>query len=190
MARHPASVNIRNRVLAAVLLTGPALAGCAYLPPMPERPRNVFSTPIVNRGNAVSDEQLAQLTPGVSTRSDVQTLLGSPSQSGTFSDDVWYYISGQTQLRPAQNLALRDQHVVAVNFNQQGTLTEVRKIDGADMPRVDFVSRETPTPGNERSMLQALFGNIGRFGPGALPGGAGGGNTVPVAGQGANTGRQ
>jgi hypothetical protein len=31
-----------------------------------------------------------------------------------------------------------------------------------------MVSRETPVPGNERTFLQALFGNVGRFGAGAL----------------------
>jgi hypothetical protein len=44
-----------------------------------------------------------------------------------------------------------------------------------------MVSRETPVPGNERTLLQALFGNIGRPGldrgtggqqnPGRLPSG-------------------
>ena len=51
------------------------------------------------------------------------------------------------------------------------------------MPRVTMVSRETPTPGNERTLLQALFGNIGRFGPN--PGGSGSqvGMTAPGAPQ-------
>ncbi|WP_424811645.1 outer membrane protein assembly factor BamE [Roseococcus sp. YIM B11640] len=172
MARHPAPVNIRRTVRApfwGVLLLAPVLAGCNYMPPLPERPRDVFTTPRIPRGHAVTEEQLAQVTPGVSTRNDVQAALGSPSQSGTFTDDVWYYISGVTQLRPARALALRSQKVVVVKFDDRGTVQEVRELTDADMPRVDFVSRETPTPGNDRSILQALFGNIGRFGP--TPGG-------------------
>lgn len=185
MARHPAPVNIRKSLL-AVLLAAPALAGCAYLPPAPERPRDVFSTPIVPRGHAVSEEQLQQITPGVTTRADVQALLGSPSQTSTFTDSNWYYFSSQTQLRPAQNLAVRNQKAVAIAFNEQGTVTGVREIGQADMPRVNFVSRETPTPGNDRSILQALFGNIGRFNAG--PTGSGG-DIVPTGGPTPNTGR-
>ncbi|UPY37938.1 outer membrane protein assembly factor BamE [Sediminicoccus sp. KRV36] len=172
MARHPALVNIR--LLLALAL--PALAGCSYLPPLPERPREVFTTPIVNRGHAVSDEQIAQLTPGVTSRADVQALLGSPSHAGTFSDENWYYISGVTQQRPARTMALRSQRVVVVAFNPAGTVAEVRQLNQDDMPRVNFVSRETPSPGTERSLLQALFGNVGRVGP------APGGSTLPSGG--------
>lgn len=174
MARHPLSVNI---LPAALLL----LAGCAYLPPAPELPRGIFTTPLTNRGHAVTTDQLAQVTPGVSTRNDVQAALGSPSHTGTFSDESWYYISSVTRTRPGQSLSVRDQRVVAVDFDPRGTVREVRQIGQQDMPRVNVVSRETPTPGNERTLLQSLFGNIGRFGPN--PGGGGGqvGMTAPGA---------
>jgi outer membrane protein assembly factor BamE (lipoprotein component of BamABCDE complex) len=178
MARHPALVNIRLLAILAL----PALGGCAWLPPLPERPRDVFTTPIVNRGHAVSEEQLAQLTPGVSSRADVAALLGSPSHAGTFSDENWYYISAVTQQRPARTMALRSQRVVVVAFNPQGTVAEVRQLSQDDMPRVDFVQRETPSPGTERSLLQALFGNVGRIGPAA------GGSTLPTGGPPAGAG--
>lgn len=192
MARHPALVNIRlsrapsfaARGLAPLGLALLALGGCAYLPPLPERPRDVFTSPIINRGHAVTDEQLTQITPGVSTRTDVQALLGSPSQSGTFSDENWYYISGVTQIRPGRTEALRSQRVVVIAFNPQGAVTEVRQLSQADMPSINFVSRETPSPGNERSLMQALFGNVGRFGPGAT-----GASGIGAAGPQASTGR-
>ncbi|WP_421989228.1 outer membrane protein assembly factor BamE [Roseococcus sp.] len=186
MARQIALVNIRNPLLAALLLAAPALAGCSYLPPAPERPRNVFATPIVPRGHAVSEELVQQITPGVTTRTDVQALLGSPSQTSTFTDDNWYYFSSTTRLRPAQTLAVRDQRVLAITFNAQGTVSGVREIGQADMPSVSFVTRETPTPGNERSILQSLFGNVGRLNAG--PTGAGG-DIVPTGGPTPNTGR-
>ena len=178
MARHPALVNIRIFALLAL----PALSGCAYLPPLPERPRDVFTTPIVNRGHAVTDEQIAQLTQGVSTRADVQAVLGSPSQTGTFSDSSWYYISGVTQQRPARAMALRSQRVVVVDFTPAGTVAEIRQLNQGDMPAVNFVGRETPSPGNERSLMQALFGNVGRVGP------APGGSTLPSGGPAAGAG--
>lgn len=183
MARPPALVNIRSRSSWALLLVAPLLAGCAYLPPLPERPRQVFTTPIVNRGHAVPEEQLQQITPGVSTRTDVQAVLGSPSHSGTFTDDVWYYISGVTQQRPGRSLAIRSQRVVVVNFDNRGVVTGMRQIGDAEMPSINFVNRETPSPGNERSLLQALFGNVGRVGP------APGGSTVPTGGPAPSTGR-
>lgn len=161
MARHPALVNML-RLSGAALLLG----ACAYMPPLPERPRDVFTVPITNRGHAVPEDQLQQVTVGVSTRADVQAVLGSPSHSGTFTDNVWYYISGVTQLRPLRTQALRSQRVVVVAFDNRGVVSEVRQISDGEMPSVNFVSRETPSPGNERSLLQALFGNVGSVGPG------------------------
>lgn len=177
MVRNARLVNTRALLLAAGAL---GLGACAYLPPLPERPRDIFTAPITNRGHAVTEEQLQQINPGVTTRVDVQSLLGSPSHSGTFSDENWYYISSVTQLRPGQSLAVRDQRVVVVNFDNRGTVREVRQLGDADMRRVAFVSRETPTPGTDRTLLQALFGNVGRVGPSInqqqTPGGAGAGS--------------
>jgi outer membrane protein assembly factor BamE (lipoprotein component of BamABCDE complex) len=183
MARHPALVNIRILALLAL----PALGGCAYLPPLPERPRDVFTTPIVNRGHPVTEDQIAQITTGVSTRADVQALLGSPSQTSTFSDNSWYYISGVTQQRPARSMALRSQRIVAIDFSPAGTVAEIRQIDytQGDMPRVSFVDRETPSPGNERTLMQALFGNIGRVGPNP----AGNAGILPAGGPATGGGR-
>ena len=140
-------------------------AGCQYLPPLPERPRDVFSSPIIARGHLVSAEQLQQITPGVTARADVQALLGSPSHTGTFSDDTWYYISSSTQLRPGRALAVSNQRVVVVAFNPNGTVREVRELGQADGRNISFASRETPVPGNDLTLLQGLFGNIGRFNP-------------------------
>jgi outer membrane protein assembly factor BamE (lipoprotein component of BamABCDE complex) len=166
----------------AGLAAAALLGGCAYLPPLPERPREIFTTPAINRGHAVTADQLRQVTPGVSTRADVQAALGSPSHTSTFTDSEWYYISAVSQVRPARALAVRDQRVVVVAFDGTGTVRDVRQVDQAAMPRVDFVTRETPSPGTERSILQTLFGNVGRVGPGTsgaspqTPGSAGAGS--------------
>ncbi len=134
----------------------------------------IFDRPRVPRGNAVDAEQLAQLRPGVQTRQDVQALLGSPSARGTFDEENWYYISAHTRVQPGRFLSIEDQRVVAVSFNAQGVVREVREVSRADSRPVTMVARETPVPGTERSLLQALFGNLGRAqlptGEGATPG--------------------
>ena len=158
----PLKVNVKPcAALIAIFLLG----GCQYLPPLPERPRGLFDAPVVARGHLVTPEQLQQITPGVTARADVQALLGSPSQTGTFSDDTWYYISSTTRQRPGRALSVRDQRVVVVAFAGNGTVSEVRELGERDTRSVSFVGRETPVPGTERSLMQGLFGNIGRFNP-------------------------
>lgn len=158
-------VNARRRLAAAPLAALLALSGCAYLPPLPERPRNVFTLPVTARGHLVKEEDLRQITPGVSTRADVQAALGSPSHSGTFNDDTWHYISAMTRQRPGNTARVFDQRVVTVEFAPNGTVQSVRQVDPREMRSVAMVGRETPVPGTERTLLQALFGNVGRVGP-------------------------
>lgn len=65
-----------------LLLTG--LTACSSLTP-------TFYRLDVRQGNALDQEQLAQLHPGMSKR-QVQNLLGSPSITDPFRQDRWDYI--------------------------------------------------------------------------------------------------
>lgn len=173
MARHPRSVNAR--LAASVLLLAGFLGGCAWLS------ERIGPAP-VERGNRVDPERLGQITPGVQTRADVEALLGSPTARGTFDEDNWYYISARTRTQPGRFLEVEDRRIIAIGFNRQGVVSEVRELTQADGRNVQMVSRETPVPGNQRTLLQALFGNIGR------PGMDGGGvSPTRLPGQGVGT---
>lgn len=136
---------------AFILLAALALGACEKLAPPP-----------VTRGNRIEAEKLAQITKGVQTRSDVAALLGPPTARGTFDEENWYYISGNTQVMPGRYLELRDRVVVAISFDRRGVVQDIRELKPTDGQDVGMVARETPVPGTERNMLQALFGNIGR----------------------------
>ena len=153
MARHPRSVNARLATLALAALLG----GCGWIT------ERIGPDP-VERGNRVDPERLGQITPGVQTRNDVEALLGSPTARGTFDEDNWYYISARTRTQPGRYLEVEDRRVVAISFNRDGVVSGVRELTQADGRDVTAVARETPVPGNERTLLQALFGNIGRPG--------------------------
>jgi outer membrane protein assembly factor BamE (lipoprotein component of BamABCDE complex) len=153
MVRLPRSVNACLVPLVLVVLLG----GCSWV-------TDTLGPPPVERGNRVDAERLGQITLGVQTRNDVEALLGSPTARGTFDDDNWYYISSRTRLQAARFLEVEDQRVVAISFNRQGVVTGIRELGAADGRDITIVRRETPVPGNERSLLQALFGNLGRPG--------------------------
>ncbi|WP_240790983.1 outer membrane protein assembly factor BamE [Roseomonas sp. AR75] len=158
------AIPARGALLAVALL---GLAGCSYLPTAAVQGvpgAGLFDSPRQFRGHAVTDEQLGQIVPGVTTRDDVEALLGSPSSSATFDPSEWYYISAITHQRPGRTLGIVQQDVVVVAFDGTGTVRQVRKLGLEDGREVQMVDRVTPSPGNERSMMQQLFGNIGRVG--------------------------
>jgi outer membrane protein assembly factor BamE (lipoprotein component of BamABCDE complex) len=170
------------RAAAAAALVG--LGGCAYLPEAPPIPRlsEIWSSPQQVRGHFLQAEDLTQITPGVSTRDDVQAALGSPTSTATFDDSEWYYIGALTRQRPAQVQAVDDQQVVVIRFDQGGTVRDVRRLGQDDGRQIRVVERTTPSPGNERSLMQQMFGNIGRIGPGLGAQQAGQGPGAPSPG--------
>lgn len=130
------------------------LAGCS-----------VFEQPRDPRGNRLDAEVLGELVPGVQTRRDVLALLGSPTVTPAFDDLTWFYVGGITRQRVGRQQALQEQDVVAVHFRPDGTVDRVERLGMEDAVAVSPVARVTPTPGTEQSVLQQLFGNIGRFSP-------------------------
>lgn len=132
-----------------------ALGGCS-----------AFDAPRETRGALLDPELVKEITPGVQTRRDVLALLGTPTLTPAFDDLSWYYVGGITRQRIMRRQALDEQDVVAIRFNLDGTVEKVDRLTLADAPQVTQVARTTPSPGTETSIMQELFGNIGRFAPG------------------------
>ena len=147
----------RLSILAALTLS---LTACSWLLPPPQ-----------SRGSRLQPEQLAELHPGKSTKTEVATLIGSPTQKATFDDNTWFYISETTRPRLGQTIGVLDQSVLVVNFDQNGVLSGLKTVTRDEAAPVDVVSRTTPSPGTEASFLQQLLGNIGRFNAGGTSGG-------------------
>jgi outer membrane protein assembly factor BamE (lipoprotein component of BamABCDE complex) len=137
--------------LPLVLTSLVALAGC---------------TPqISTHGHRLDVAALAQVEPGRSSQGEVIQLLGSPSSLATFDEQTWYYVSQRTERHSFYYATVVSQDVVAIVFDDQGVVSGINRhgLDGA--LDVDPVDRETPTAGNELTVLEQFLGNIGRFNP-------------------------
>jgi outer membrane protein assembly factor BamE (lipoprotein component of BamABCDE complex) len=153
--------------LTALLL----LAGCSF-----------FEAQSQVRGNKVDPDSLKELVPGTSTRADATALLGSPTAKATFDDNTWLYISMVTRTRVARTPGVLEQGVVVLTFTPDGVLQAVNRLNQDDSLPVSVVERKTPSPGSEASIMQQLFGNIGRFNAGGAAAGALGQNEAPGGG--------
>ncbi len=149
------------RIALLALLLAP-LAGCGTV--------GLFSWPPQPRGQQVDPADMAQLTPGTSTRKDVTALFGTPTLTASFDPNTWIYVSQVTRPVIAGTQTVLRQRVYALSFDDAGVLRGIKVKDKADALPVQVVARSTPSPGSHASFLQQLIGNIGRFNPaGAVP---------------------
>jgi outer membrane protein assembly factor BamE (lipoprotein component of BamABCDE complex) len=147
--------NLKFHLLAAVACV--LVSGCA--------------AEINARGNLPPDDKLSQITPGL-TRDDVLQILGSPSTVATFTDQAWYYIGQKTEDYAFYKPKVIERQVVVVHFNDLGQVSEVKKLDQDDGKPIEMVDRTTPTVSRDLSLMQQIFGNLGKS-P-SLPGNTGG----------------
>lgn len=164
---------MHNRPLLPLLasLTALALTGC-------------LDIPVDQRGNLPDPAILGQINPGVTDKATVTRLLGSPSSIAAFDDGTWYYISQKTKEVAFFKPQLLDQEVVAIDFDKDGVVREVRHRGLDDRVAVAPNPNATPAPGREFSFLEQLIGNFGRYSGAPGIGGAnqqapGGGPTGP-----------
>ncbi len=110
-----------------------------------------------------NSELVSQIQTGEQDKFEVVEVLGSPSSLATFDDDIWYYITQQSRTFAFFKPEIIDQQVLVVRFDEADVVSEINRYTIEDGLIVDPVTRETPTAGKELSILQQLFGNIGRF---------------------------
>jgi len=115
------------------------------------------------RGNLPEPEDLSKITPGVQTREDVASLLGSPSTISTFQDDKWYYIGQKTTQFAFFAPEVLERKIVEISFNPAGTVTASKIYTLEDGQEIDPVDRITPTEGRKLTFMQQIIGNLGKF---------------------------
>lgn len=115
------------------------------------------------RGNMPDPELIAEIQPGGDRREDVVDKLGSPSTVSTFLDRKWYYIGQKVEQFAFMSPTVVERSVLVVSFDETGTVDDTLMYTLEDGQIIDPVSRKTPTEGRELTVLQQLFGNLGRF---------------------------
>ncbi len=115
------------------------------------------------QGKKVEEDDLSKIKQGMHNKQDVARILGSPSTMSAFGDNTWYFISKTTESTAFLNPNIKEQQVVAVNFDTAGVVQQVAEHDITDGKQVDYVERVTETTGQKRSFMQQVFGNFGRM---------------------------
>jgi len=116
------------------------------------------------RGYQVDSETLSQVKIGSTTKQQALATLGTPSTTSTVGGDAWYYI-GQKMHRALAFMPLQttDQHVLAVYFDKSGKVSRIANYGMQDGKVFDYVSRTTPTGGQEPDFLRNIMAGLLRF---------------------------
>ncbi|MEM7069511.1 MAG: outer membrane protein assembly factor BamE [Pseudomonadota bacterium] len=149
-----AKTTYRNILFASALVL-PLITGCVE--------QRVF-----NNGPVISQDQI-DLVPVGSSQEQVLLALGSPSTTGQFGNEVYYYISQKrAKSYEFEKPKLVDQKILSVYFDDERTVNRIANYGLQDGRIFDFISRTTPTGGEDFSFLKQVFS--GRASPSSVLG--------------------
>src|ERR1700739_3878352 len=109
------------------------------------------------KGYILPPGALEQIPIGAS-QDQVLIVMGTPSTVATLDGEVFYYISQRSERLVAfMNQKVVDQRVIAIYFDKNRQVRRLANYGLQDGRIFDFISRTTPTSGQELSYLTPLF---------------------------------
>src|SRR5471030_2934934 len=145
-APFPRSLTARCRGLRAVVAIGLV---CAAL--------GACTGEQFQKGYILPPGALEQIPIGAS-QDQVLIVMGTPSTVATLNGEVFYYISQRSSRAIAfMNDRIIDHHVIAVYFDKNRQVRRLANYGLKDGLIFDFISRTTPTSGQEINYVAPLF---------------------------------
>ena len=112
------------------------------------------------RGYVLPEGALEQIPLGAS-QEQVLLVLGTPSTVATVSGEAFYYISQKAERQISfMRTKVTDQRVIAVYFDRDRKVQRLAEYGMKDGHLFDFVSRTTPTSGNDLSLVSTVIHNL------------------------------
>lgn len=109
------------------------------------------------KGYILPPGALEQIPIGAS-QDQVLIVMGTPSTVATLNGEVFYYISQRAERKVMfMNQQVVDQRVIAIYFDKNRQVIRLANYGLQDGKIFDFISRTTPTSGQELSYLAPLF---------------------------------
>ena len=144
----------RRRIVALALAAPLALSAC--------------TATYRNHGYIPPEEDLAQIVVGKTTQGELEGLIGKPSAQGLLAGSGWYYVGSRWQFYGPREPREIQRQVVAVSFNEAGTVTNVERF-GQERGRVVVLSQRVTDSGvTSLGLVRQLLGNVGRVSAGQL----------------------
>ena len=112
------------------------------------------------RGYVLPEGALEQIPLGAS-QEQVLLVLGTPSTVATVSGEAFYYISQKAERAISfMRTKVTDQRVIAVYFDRDRKVQRLAEYGLKDGKIFDFISRTTPTSGNDLNLISTIVHNL------------------------------
>jgi outer membrane protein assembly factor BamE (lipoprotein component of BamABCDE complex) len=123
-----------------------------------------------NSGYVPSEDELEQVQVGKSDRAFVEETVGRPVAQGVIRDDTWYFVGTRWEYYAYRAPKPIERQVVAISFNDRGTVGNVERFSLEDGRVVALNRRVTDSNIEGVSFLRQLLGNLGNIGPESFSG--------------------
>ncbi|MDP2619974.1 MAG: outer membrane protein assembly factor BamE [Hyphomicrobiales bacterium] len=146
---HLASKRVSRGLIAALAL-GTLISAC--------------SAQVTRHGYIAEEGALSQIELG-SSREQVRLIMGTPSTTAAIGNEVYFYVSQTKEQVLFLEPEVVDQRVLTFYFADDGRLERIANYGLQDGKVFDFISRTTPTRGDDLTVLRQILGNIGNINP-------------------------
>jgi len=117
----------------------------------------------VIHGNMIRDEDLLQVELGMTSKVDMIRLLGQPTVKSSIGEETWYYIGQIVKYESFLRPELENRKIIEIKFDKRGLVDYIQGYDLSDREDIVISDDETKSLGTEKTLLQNLVGNIGKF---------------------------
>ncbi|CAL7960590.1 putative SmpA / OmlA family protein [Alphaproteobacteria bacterium] len=110
------------------------------------------------------DSVLSGVRVGSTNELEVLQVFGSPGFMSSFGTRTFFYVSNKVEHKPILKPAVIEQYILAISFDAQHIVTQVKIYNLGDAKNIEYCPYETGIKGNKLGIMEQFTKNIGRFG--------------------------
>jgi outer membrane protein assembly factor BamE (lipoprotein component of BamABCDE complex) len=123
------------------------------------------SNDLENKGYVTKFSDFSKIKAGTSTKQDVISTLGSPTTTSLFGKETWFYLGKEQTKETFYEPETKNYDGYEIAFDESGIVSKISRKGKEDLKEFEIAEDYTKTTGNEITVLQQLFGNLGKFNP-------------------------
>ncbi len=121
------------------------------------------SDDVDNRGYITKFSDFSKLEAGVSSKDEVQALLGSPTTTSLYGKEQWIYLGSEVTKETFFEPEVKNYEAFIITFNSDDIVEKIDKRDKNSLKEIEISEDKTATGGSKVTIIQQLLGNLGKF---------------------------